>query len=93
VRIDVEIAFSFKHELDEGYRCLELPNRSTVLDAFNVLASRYVAFRERVFDATGDIRRNINALINGQNVQYREGFRTVLAEGDRLSVLPPIGGG
>jgi len=93
VKIDIEIAFSFKHELDGNYRCLELPTQATVLDAFNVLASRYVAFRERVFDTTGDVRRNINALINGENVQYREGFRTVLVEGDRLSVLPPVGGG
>ena len=93
MNIAVEIAFSFKHELDESYRSLILPSRATVLDAFKLLADRYDVFRERVFDTAGDIRRNINALINGENVQYREGFDTILVEGDRLAVLPPVGGG
>lgn len=93
MRINVEIAFSFKRELDGGYRSLELPDSATVLDAFEQLSVRYEVFRGRVFDAAGHIRRNINALVNGENVQYREGFNTILAEGDRMSVLPPVGGG
>jgi len=93
VRIDVEIAFSFKRELEDGYRSLELPDASTILNAFELLGTRYDIFRERVFDDAGGIRRNINALVNGGNVQLREGFDTILLEGDRLTVLPPVGGG
>ncbi len=93
MNVSVEIAFSFKHELDDAYRSLELPDGASVLDAFRALADRYSVFRERVFDETGDIRRNITALVNGCNVQFREKFATVLTEGDRLSVLPPMGGG
>ena len=93
MKIVVEIAFSFKHELGTSYRHLELPEQATVMDAFVVLAERYDVFRERVFDDAGAVRRNINALINGGNVQYREGFASPLREGDRLSVLPPVGGG
>ncbi len=93
ITVDVEIGFSFKRELDDAYRSLELPEGVTVLDAFRVLADRYPVFCERVFDESGKIRRNINALINGGNVQFREGFKTVLNKGDRLSVLPPVGGG
>ena len=91
--VTVEIAFSFKRELDEAYRRQELPEGATVLDVFHALANSYSVFRKRVFDDAGGIRRNINALINGGNVQFREGFNTVLREGDRLSVLPPVGGG
>jgi len=93
MNIAVEIGFSFKRELDDAYRSLELPERATVLDSFRVLADRYPVFRERVFNEAGEIRRNVNALINGGNVQFREGFKTVLHDGDRLSVLPPMGGG
>jgi MoaD family protein len=93
VNVSVEIGFSFKRDLDESYRNLDLPGHATVLDAFDVLGSRYGVFRERVFDNAGSIRRNINALINGGNVQFRAGFDTILVEGDRLSVLPPVGGG
>ena len=93
MNIAVEIGFSFKRELDDAYRSLELPERATVLDSFRVLGDRYPVFCRRVFNEAGEIRRNVNALINGGNVQFREGFKTVLHEGDRLSVLPPVGGG
>ena len=93
MNVSVEIAFSFEHESDDAYRSLELPEGASVLDAFRMLANRYSVFRERVFDEAGEIRRNINALINGGNVLFREGFDTVLRDSDRLSVLPPMGGG
>ena len=93
MKVTIEIAFSFKRELDDAYRSLELQESATVLDAFRMLADRYPVFCERVFDEAGDIRRSINALINGGNVQLRERFNTVLHDGDRLSVLPPVGGG
>lgn len=93
MNISVEIGFSFKRELDDAYRRLELPDGATVLDAFRMLRDRYPIFCERVFDQAGAIRRNINALINGSNVQFRDGFNTILCEGDRLTVLPPVGGG
>jgi len=93
VNVTVEIAFSFKRELDDAYRSLEVQEGTTVLEAFRRLADHYPVFRERVFDEAGEIRRNINALINGSNVQFRERFDTALHEGDRLSVLPPVGGG
>ncbi len=93
MRISIEIAFSFKHELGDDYRNLEIESGASVVDAFRALGERYPIFRERVFDEYEEVRRNINALINGGNVQFREGFATVLKDGDRLSVLPPVGGG
>ena len=93
MKISVEIGFSFKRELDEGYRTLELPDAVTVRDAMVELGRRYPAVEGRVFDGDGEIRRNINALINGGNVQFRQRFKTVLQDGDRLTILPPVGGG
>ena len=93
MNVSVEIGFSFKRDLNESYRSLDLPGDATVLDAFEVLGSHFAVFRERVFDGAGNIRRNINALVNGGNVQFRAGFDTILVEGARLTVLPPVGGG
>jgi len=93
MRIAVEIAFSFKHELDEAYRSLELPDGATVADALRALAARFPAIPQRLFETNGDLRRNINALVNGGNVQFRQRFETVLCDGDRLTILPPVGGG
>ena len=32
-------------------------------------------------------------VINGESIQLRQGYRTALSEGDRLSFLPICGGG
>ena len=93
MRISVEIGFSFKRELDGDYRTIELPDGATVRDAMVELGRRYETIQRRLFDENGGIRRNVNALINGGNVQFRQRFGTVLVHGDRLTILPPIGGG
>ncbi len=93
MKISVEIAFSFKHELGEDYRTLEIRDGTTVRDAMAELGRRYPAVEGRLFDEEGKIRRNINALINGGNARFRQRFDTVLRDGDRLTILPPVGGG
>jgi len=93
LKIEIEVAFSFKRELDEGYRALDLPEGSDVETAIREWACLHPLARDRLFDEQGAIRRHINALINGGNVTLREGFRTMLKDGDRLTILPPAGGG
>jgi len=93
MRIEVEIAFSFKRTLDEGYRNLDLEDGVDVETAIRTWIDRHPRARSRLLDDAGAIRRNINALVNGGNVTLREGFRTCLADGDRLTILPPVGGG
>jgi molybdopterin synthase sulfur carrier subunit len=91
--VTVEIAFSFKHDLEDTYRRLTLPDGALLSDALHILSRRYPVFGERVFEAGGGLRKHINALVNGRNVQFRDGMETVLQDGDRLSILPPVGGG
>jgi len=93
VRVEVEVAFSFKRTLDDGYRSLELKDGVDVETAIRTWVDRHPQARTRLLDDAGAIRRNINALVNGGNVTLREGFRTRLADGDRLTILPPVGGG
>lgn len=93
MNVSLEIGFSFKRELVDDYRSFDLPDGATVRDALEELTRRFPQIRERLFDEQGAIRRHINALVNGGNVQFRERFETVLQEGDRLSILPPVGGG
>ncbi len=35
----------------------------------------------------------LNILINGRNVRFLQGDRTVLSDGDTVAFLPPVGGG
>jgi MoaD family protein len=93
MRIELEIAFSFKRELAEGYRALELPEGANVAEGLRHLAYRYPSARDRLFDREGNLHRHINVLVNGINVTLRDEFGTILREGDRLTILPPVGGG
>jgi molybdopterin converting factor small subunit len=93
MHIEVEIGFSFKRDLPDDYRRLALPDAATVADALQALAGAFPAIRLRLHTATGEVRRDVGALVNGGNVARREGLRTALRDGDRLTLLPPVGGG
>ena len=93
MRISVELGFSFKKDLGEEYRELSLPEGADVEAAVRALASQHPAARPRLLDDAGCVRRHVAALINGGNVAGRDGFRTALRDGDRLTLLPPVGGG
>ena len=93
MRVELELAFSFKRDLEADYRLLELPSGATVADAIACFVGRFPVARERLLTSAGEIRRNVNALINGGNVVLKNGFASVLSDGDRLTLLPPVGGG
>lgn len=93
IKVRVEIAFSFRREMTPSDPIVELPEGSSVGDAFRELADQSAVFRHRVYDASYAVRRHIQALVNGVNVQHAKGLNTMLADGDRLTILPPVGGG
>jgi sulfur-carrier protein len=93
MRVEVEIGFSFKRELPDNYRELMLADAATVADALRALAGRFPAIEARLFTAHGDVRRDVGVLLNGGNVARRDGLRTALSDGDRMTLLPPVGGG
>jgi molybdopterin synthase sulfur carrier subunit len=41
----------------------------------------------------GDLRPQINVLKNGREVLHMDGLETMLADGDSLSIFPPVAGG
>ena len=93
IRVSVEIGFSFKRELAANYRLLVIEDGTDVRGALEALVRKHQMLRERLFDANGSIRRNIAVLANGENVVLRRGLDTPLSHGDRLTLLPPVGGG
>ena len=93
MNITLEISFSFKHELDDSQLTLALPKGADILAALHSLVTQHPHVRSRLFTARGEIHRHINALINGGNASFKQGFHTVLHDGDHLTILPPVGGG
>lgn len=93
MRITVEIGFSFKRELPDDYRWLDLPDGTDAAAALRALATRYPALGGRLYTTAGEVRRDVSVLINGGNAARRGGLGTALCDGDRLTLLPPVGGG
>ncbi len=93
MNVTVEVSFSFKDELSEHPVTLELEQGADVLAALCALVRRFPQISPRIFAESGDIRAYINVLQNGANVRFKRGFRTQLRDGDRLTILPPVGGG
>ncbi|MBC7093162.1 MoaD family protein [Candidatus Bipolaricaulota bacterium] len=93
MRVEVHLYFPFRDEVGESPVVLTLPPGTDVAGAVAALAARYPTLNARLFDAAGRVHRHISALVNGTSVQFKQGFATPLADGDVLTLLPPVGGG
>jgi molybdopterin synthase sulfur carrier subunit len=64
----------------------------TVRDLIDQLDAEHSGFRDRVMDA-GALRRFVNVFVAGEDVRFREGIDTVVAEGQEVTILPAVAGG
>ena len=66
----------------------------TFRDAFEQLLEKHPSLREEVYDDDGDIHEHVRILVNDSNpFVKRDGYETVLEEGDTLALFPPVSGG
>ncbi len=66
----------------------------TVDELLQDLSKKYGRrFKDYVYDETGDVRSYLQFLVNGRSVTTMQGFKTKLREGDRVAIIPPVGGG
>ncbi len=69
---------------------LEATQVSALLQA---LEERFPALAGRLRDGSGGLPRFLRVYVNGQDVQLVRGAETPLADGDVVSLLPPLAGG
>ena len=65
----------------------------TVDEILANLEKQYPGIKERICDENGQIRRFINVFINGEDIRFKEGAKTTVAEGAEISIIPAIAGG
>jgi len=70
----------------------EYPDDSTVGDVLRALEDEYEGMAGRLI-VDGGLAPQINVLKNGREVLHLDGLDTPMADGDRLSVFPPVAGG
>ena len=65
----------------------------TIADILNNLESQFNGIKERICDETGAPRRFINIYLNEEDIRFLEGEKTIVKEGDDISIIPAIAGG
>lgn len=69
----------------------EYPDDYDVGDLLRGLEDEYDLEGELV--EGGQVRAQVNILLNGRNVLHEDGLDTPLEDGDTVSVFPPVAGG
>ncbi|MFD1587622.1 ubiquitin-like small modifier protein 1 [Halorientalis brevis] len=71
----------------------EVTKGTTVGDALTTLADEFDDLGPLLFDSSGELRANVNVLVNDENVRTLDGPATVLSDGDTVGIAPGVAGG
>ena len=66
---------------------------STVSEVLDQLEGAHPGFKERLLDADGGLRRFVNLYVADDDVRFRDGLATAVADGDTVSIIPAVAGG
>lgn len=90
--IDLRFFATFREAVGEKERTRTVPDDATVGDVLESLEAEYEGLEGRLL-ADGEVRPQLSVLKNGRNVVHMAGVDTTLADGDVVSVFPPVAGG
>lgn len=65
----------------------------TVQAALQLLEQKFPMLYPNICDETGSVRRHLGVFVNAAHVRDLDGMKTVLAEGDVLTILMAVSGG
>jgi sulfur-carrier protein len=65
---------------------------STVGEALDAVFDQHGGLRDRITQ-DGDLRRFVNVYVSGEDIRFRDGLQTPVAEGDDVTILPAVAGG
>jgi len=67
---------------------------ATVGELLTVLTARYgEPFRRELMTPEGNVKAGIAILVNGRNIIFLQGMATPLNDWDKVTIIPPAGGG
>lgn len=65
----------------------------TVSAVLESLESAHPGFKDRLLDTDGGLRRFVNLYVADDDVRFRDGLDTPVADGDTVSIIPAVAGG
>jgi MoaD family protein len=94
IRVEVSYFSNVRALTGESGSTLELEDGSSVRDLLIDVAVRYGdELREYLFTEDSMLHSHVVVILNGRGVGVLEGLDTTLDTGDRVAILPSIGGG
>lgn len=66
---------------------------ATVGDVIDNLEKAFPGIKERIYDEAGEVRRFILVHVNGEDIRFLDGVKTVVGDHDEISITPALAGG
>jgi molybdopterin synthase sulfur carrier subunit len=66
---------------------------SSIAGLIDALDGTYPGLKERLCDASGELRRFVNIYVNEDDIRFHQGAATPIKAGDEVSIVPAIAGG
>lgn len=66
---------------------------ATVGAVLEALEGAHPGFKDRLLDGEGALRRFVNLYVADDDVRFREGLDTEVADGETVSIIPAVAGG
>ena len=65
----------------------------SISEVINNLENQFNGIKDRICEENGAPRRFINIYINEEDIRFLEGEKTIVKDGDEISIIPAIAGG
>ena len=93
-RINVKVKFfaDFYEITKFREREIELTDGADIFQLLEILFKLF-DIRRKIFDDKNEFRKYIHILKNGRKIQYLNGGKTKLKNGDVIAFFPPVSGG
>ena len=65
----------------------------TIADIINDLENQFNGIKDRICEESGAPRRFINIYLNEEDIRFLDGEKTIIKDGDEISIIPAIAGG
>jgi len=92
IKVTVKLFAEFREFLKKNEIEVELENGTNILKLLEIISDLY-NLQEKIFDDKNEIKQWIHILKNGRQIQFLNGLKTNLEQGDEIALFPPLIGG
>ena len=91
--MDVKVYATLRMKIGQARIHVDAGPGDTVRKAVTELLERYPVLAPDVMADEKQLVDHVHIFLNGRNIRLLDGLDTVIQEGQRLDIFPPVGGG